>query len=130
MRADLFELANVGFLFILSREQRPDFPNLFTLDVKQAGAFGRVKPLMQRSREVVAIEIRLFEIKLRERMCAIDDRLHAMPPRHLTNRFDRSDLPGEIDLMRNLNQPRARCNRALERRGDLFDVFWRNGNLD
>ena len=47
MRANLFELADVGFLFIFSREQRPNLRNLVALDVKQAGAFGRVEPLMQ-----------------------------------------------------------------------------------
>src|SRR5437762_905991 len=123
MRANLFELADVAFLFIFSREQRPNPRNFVALDVKQAGAFGRVKPLMQRSREVITIEIRLLEIKLRERMRAIDDRLNAVPPRHLTDRFDRSDLPREIDLMSNLNQPSTRCDRALEGRGDLFDVL-------
>src|SRR5437764_12088403 len=78
----------------------------------------------------MAIEMRVLEIKLRERMRAIDDRLNPMPSRHLTDRFDRSDLPGEIDLMRNLDQPSTRCDRTLERRGDLLDVLWRNGNLD
>src|ERR1043165_3864181 len=130
VRADLFELANVGFLFVFGREQRPDLRDLVALDVEQARAFGRVKPLVQRSCEVVAIEIGLLEIELGKRMRAVDDRLDTVTSRHLADSFDRSNLSGEIDLMRDLNQPSARRDGALKSVGDFVDVLWRNRNLD
>src|SRR5438874_1488533 len=63
-------------------------------------------------------------------MGAVDDRFHSMPPGHLADGFHRRDLSGDIYLMSDLEETSARGDRPLERRGDLFDVLWRNGNLD
>ena len=49
---------------------------------------------------------------------------------HLADRFHRRNLAGDVDLMRHLNQPRARRYRAFEGCGDLVDVVRRNGNPD
>ena len=92
--------------------------------------FGEYSHLCSEVAEVIAIQIRLLEIELRERMRAVDDRFHAVPPGHLTDGFHRRDLPGDVDLMRDLNQTRARRDGAFEGRGDLLDVLWRNRNLD
>ena len=64
--ADLFILANVGGLFRFCRHQRPDFRDLVAFDVKQTGAFRRVKPLVQTGAEIIAAQVLLLEIKLRE----------------------------------------------------------------
>src|ERR1043165_1538868 len=112
VRADLFELANVGFLFVFGREQRPDLRDLVALDVEQARAFGRVKPLVQRSCEVVAIEIRLLEIELGKRMRAVDDRLDTVTSRHLADSFDRSNLSVGLNLRPVRISPRRRGEAA------------------
>src|SRR5581483_3222340 len=130
MRTNLFELADVGFLFVFRGEQRPNLRDLVALDVEQSRAFRRVQPFVQTRSKVVAIEIRLLEIELRKRMRAIDNRFDTVTPRHLADGFDRSDLPGEIDLMSNLNQSRARRDRPFKGRGDFVDVLRRNRNLD
>src|SRR5712671_6557659 len=63
-------------------------------------------------------------------MSAIDDRFYAVPPRHLTDCFDRSDLSRQVDLMRDLKQTRTRRDGALKCGSDIVDVLWRNRNLD
>src|ERR1044072_724197 len=130
MRANLFELTDVAFLLVLGREQRPNLGNLVALHEQQAGPFGRIKPFVQRRAEVVAVEIFLLEIKLRERMRAIDDGLDAMTPGHLADSFNRRDLAGDVDLMSDLNQLRAWRDRSFKGRSDLFDVLWGNRNPD
>src|SRR5215831_6039168 len=103
MRADLFKLADVALLLVFGREQRPNLRNLVALHVKQAGALRRVQPLMQRGAKVIAVEILLFEIKLRERVRAVDDGFHAVLPGHLTYSLYRGDLAGKIYLVSDLN---------------------------
>src|SRR6185503_2658707 len=128
MRANLFKFADIAFLLFVSREERPDLRDLFATHVKQTRSFRCVQPLMKRGGEVIAIQIRLFKIKLRERMGAIDDGFNATTARHFADRLHRSDLPGEVDLMSDLQQARARRDRAFESRGYLVDVLWRNRN--
>ena len=76
--ADLFKLANVVALFRLRRHQRPKLLDLVALHIKQARSFRRVEPLVQTRPKVVAAEIFLFEVKLRKRMRAVDDRFDSL----------------------------------------------------
>ena len=85
---------------------------------------------MKRGAEIIATQVRLFEIELGEGMRAIDNRFDATRPRHLADSFDRRDLAGDINLVRNLNQTRARRDGAFERRRDFVDVLWRDRDLD
>src|SRR5713226_1331235 len=96
MRADLFELADVALLLVFGSEQRPDLRDLLTPDVEHAGAFRRVKPLVQACAKVIAIQVRLFEIKLRERMRAVDYRLDAARACHFTDSLNGRDLAGDV----------------------------------
>src|SRR5260370_39778511 len=63
-------------------------------------------------------------------MRAVDNRLDATRARHLADSFHGRDLAGDVYLMRDLNQTRARRDGVFERGGDLVDVLWRNRNLD
>src|SRR6185369_1208274 len=128
MRANLFKLADVALLLFVSREERPDLRDLFATHVKQPRSFRSIEPFMKRGSEVVAIQIRLFEIKLRERMGAVDDGFNATTARHFADCFYRSDLPGEVYLMCNLQQTCARRDRAFKSGGYFVDVLWRNRN--
>src|SRR5258705_2613525 len=49
----------------------------------------------------------LFEIELRERMRTVNDGFDAPRSGHFADSFDRSNLPRDIDLMRDLDQPRS-----------------------
>src|ERR1051326_1371389 len=129
MRADLFEFANIAFLLVFGSKQGPDLGDLVTLNIKKSGPFRRVEPLVQRRAEVVAVQVFLFEIKLRERVRAVDDRFDAVTAGHLTYGFHRRDLAGDIYLMSNLNQARARRNGPFKRGGDLLDVLGGNWNF-
>src|SRR5438128_4300619 len=130
MRADLFELANVRLLLFFGGKQRPYLRDFFAPDVKKSGTLRRVQPLVQAGSEVVAVQIRLLEIKLRKRMRAVDDGLNAARPRHFTDGLHGRDLAGDVHLVRDLNQPRARGDGSLERRGNLVDVLGRNRDFD
>ena len=66
VRADLFKLANVRPLLLFSREERPDFSYLVALNKEHSSTFWRVQPFVQRGSEVITIQVRLFEIELRE----------------------------------------------------------------
>ncbi len=61
-------------------------------------------------------------------MSAVDDRFNAVLPGHLTDSFHRRDLAGDINLVSDLNQTSARCNRMFECRSDFLDVLGRNRN--
>src|SRR5437773_10016920 len=63
-------------------------------------------------------------------MRAINNCLDSVTPRHLTDRFDRGDLSGEVDLVRDLKQARPRRDRSFKRGRDLANVLWWDWNLD
>src|SRR5712691_5227285 len=123
MRADLFELADVALLLVFGSKQRPDLGDLFTPDVEHAGAFRCVQPLVQAGAKVIAVQVFLLEIKLGERMRAVDNGFDAPSARHFTDGFDRRDLAGDIDLMRDLNQTGARGNCPFKSAGNLLNVL-------
>src|SRR5713226_8264612 len=130
MRADFFELADVALLLVFGGEQRPDLGDLFTPDVQHAGALRRVQPFVQAGAKIIAVQVRLLEIELSKGMRAVNNRLDAPGARHFADGLDRSDLSGDVYLMGDLNQPRARRNGAFEGAGDLVDVLRWNRNLD
>src|SRR5882672_3901078 len=66
MRADLFELANVRLLLFFGSEQRPDLGDFVALHIKQSRSLRRIEPFVQAGAEVVAVQVRLFEIELRK----------------------------------------------------------------
>src|SRR4030095_372977 len=109
--------------------QRPDLFNLVALDVKQASALRRVKPFVQTGAEIVAGEILLLEVKLRKRMRAVNDSFDTSRTRHFANRFHRSDLASDVDLMRHQNKSCAVGYSLLKRRQNLVQVLWRNRNF-
>ena len=63
-------------------------------------------------------------------MRAVDDGFDAPCPGHFADGFDRRDLPGDVDLMRYLDQLCSRGNSSFKSPGNLLDVFGRNRNLD
>src|ERR671938_691058 len=99
MRSNLFKLANVVILFRLGCHQGPELLDLFASDVKQAGSFRSVEPLMQACPEVITAKIFLLEIKLRKRMSAVDNRFDSFCARQPADRFDRRDLACDVYLM-------------------------------
>src|SRR4051812_26947625 len=100
MGAYLLELPDVSRLLGFGGHQGPELLDLVPLHIKQAGAFGSVEPLMQTGAEVIAAEVLLFEIKLRERMRSVHDRLDSLGPSHVADRFHRRNLAGNVDLVR------------------------------
>src|SRR4030095_13112515 len=130
MRADLFEFANVGFLFLFGRKQRPDLRDLVALYIEHARAFWRVKPFVQAGPEVVTVQVLLLELKVSERMRPVDNRFYSARPGHLTDSFYRSNLTGDVDHVRHLNQTRARCDCPFKGSRNLVDVLWRDRNFD
>src|SRR6202008_1542204 len=84
-----------------------DLVDLVALHVKQAGAFRRIKPFVQTGPEIIATEIALFEIELSEGMCAVDNGFNAAFAGEVADRFHRRDLAGDVDHVRDENQPSA-----------------------
>ncbi len=78
---------------------------------------------MQARAEVVAAEIFLFEIKLRERVRAVDDRFDSHCARHFANGFHGRDLARDVYLVRHENQLGSARDAFLERRRDLVEIF-------
>ena len=97
--AYLFELANVRGLFCFGRHQGPEFFNLLSLNIKQAAAFGRIEPLVKGSPKIITTEVFLFEVKLSERVGAIDNRFNSLGARHVTDSLYRRDLTGDVYLV-------------------------------
>src|SRR6185369_17702548 len=89
----------------------------------------RVKPLVKTRTKIVAAEIFLFEVKLRIRMCAVNNRLDSLCARHFADRFHRRDLTRDVYLMRNENKFRSTRDSFFESRRDLVQVLWWNWNL-
>src|SRR5664279_5254456 len=85
---------------------------------------------MQAGPEVIATQVRSFEIKLGKGMRAVHDRFYSFGTRHLADRFHRSDLAGDIDLMRDQDKAGAIGHAFFKRSGDLVEVLRRNGNLN
>src|SRR4030095_1133855 len=85
---------------------------------------------MQAGAEVIATEILLFEIKLSKGMCAVHNRLDSFGASYLADSLHRSDLSGDVDLVRNENKARAIGNSFFKGGGDLIEVLRRNGNLN
>src|SRR5436309_15639398 len=85
---------------------------------------------MQAGAEVIATQVLLCEIKLREGMRAVHNRLDSFGSSHLADSLHGSDLSGDVDLVRNQNQAGSIGNSLFKRCGDLIEVLWRNGNLN
>src|SRR5437588_1254871 len=85
---------------------------------------------MQAGAEVIATEVLLFEIELCEGMGAVHNCLNSFGASHVADSLHRSDLSGNVDLMRNKNQARSTCNSFFKCRGDLIEVLGRNGDLN
>src|SRR5207247_7725478 len=128
--ADLFEFADVRCLLGFRGHERPEFVDLIALDVKHAGAFRRIEPFVQTGAEVIATEVALFEIELGEGMRAVDDRLNAAGPRQIADCLNGSDLAGDVDHVRDQDEPGAIGDSFFKRGGDLAEILWRNRNLN
>src|ERR1043165_9182485 len=87
MRSDLLVFANVIFIRVFRRHQGPDLRDLFLANVEHSCALRCVDPFVQRSSEVIAAEISLFEIELSERMRAVDDRFYPTLSSHFADRL-------------------------------------------
>src|SRR5437762_6874012 len=85
---------------------------------------------METGAEVIATEVLLFEIELGEGMGPVHDRLDAFGASHLADRLHRSDLPGDVDLMRHEDEPGAIGNSFLKGSRDLIEVLARYRNLN
>src|SRR5205807_9354967 len=97
MGADLFEFADVRYLFGFRSHERPEFVDLVAPYVEHAGAFRRVEPFVQTGAEVIATDVALLKIKLGEGMGAVDDGFNAASARDVADCFHRSDLAGDVD---------------------------------
>src|SRR5688572_11087991 len=84
---------------------------------------------MQAGAEVVAAEIFLFEVKLGERMGAIDDGFDSFRARHFADSFHGRDLARDVYLVRHQDQFRSVCDSTLEGSRDLVEVLWWDRNL-
>src|SRR5438045_6927899 len=89
-----------------------------------------MQPLMQAGAEVIATEILLSKIKLREGMRAVHNSLDSFGTSHLAHRFHGSDLTGDVDLVRDQDQARFIGNSFFKCRSDLIEILWRNRNLN
>src|SRR5438477_10973191 len=85
---------------------------------------------MQTGAEVIATEVLLFEIELRERMRAVHDGLNAFGAGQVADRLHGSDLPGDVNLMRHQNQTRAVGYSFGKGGGNLIEVLGWNRNLN
>src|SRR6185503_13644723 len=78
----------------------------------------------------IAIQIRVLEGKVRERVRAIDDHFNAALAAELTDSLDGKNLPGEIGDVAHLNYFGLRGDRALEALVQIIHRGRRNGKRE
>ncbi len=98
--------------------------------VQKARAHRRQQPLVQARAVVVALEIGEREREMRERMCAVDDRLDAALAGHPADVADREDLPGEVRDVADVDHFRAWRDRLLEPAKQVRLIGRRHGKRD
>ena len=85
---------------------------------------------MEARAEIIAPQVLLFEIELREGMGAVHDRLDPFRARHFADRFHGCDLARDVNLVRDQNQPRPVGDSFLKSRRELVEVLRRDRDLD
>src|SRR5437868_15164438 len=85
---------------------------------------------MQARAVVIATEIVLLVRDLGEGMSAVDDGFNAMLARQVADCFHRSDLAGDVDHVRDENEPSSVSHSFFKGGGDLIEVLRRNRNLN
>ena len=85
---------------------------------------------MQTGAEIIAAEIRAFEIELGKGMGAVDDGFNAAGAGQIADCFHRCDLAGDVDLVRDEDQFCAIGNSFFKRGRDLVQIFRRDRDLN
>src|SRR5262245_36500646 len=128
--ADLLELSDVCAVLLVRSHQRPAAWDFRLSNIEEARAERRQQPFVQTRAVIVAVQIDVVVLEMREGMRAIHYRLDAARARQLADALDRIDLPAQVGDVAEMDDASARRDAALEDLGDLILTLRRNGDGD